>query len=129
MAEPGITRDWHQFSPFATTPAVQLRDLQREGSVRFLLVSGERDDAAWGIVGAFWLSDEGGRGGFLVAPESLWHGSEMVRSYRGALARGWTQERIYRYWEEQAGSTHTYMIDPEERASSLLRVARRVGTI
>ena len=117
-----------QLSPFATTP-LQLTDLQREGSVRFLLVSGERDDAAWGVVGAFWLSDEGGHGGFLVSPEALWHGSEMVRSYRGALTRGWANERIYRYWEEQVGSTGTYMIDPEESASSLYQVARRVGTI
>jgi hypothetical protein len=121
---------WHaEPSPFATTPALHLDDLQREGSVQFLLVSGERDDAAWGVVGVFWLSDEGGHGGFLVAAESLWHGSEMVRSYRGALARGWTHERIYRYWEGQVGSTRTYMIDPGERASSLFEVARRVGTI
>jgi len=129
MAEGGITRDWHQHSPFATTPAAQLTDLRRDGSVRFLLVSGERDDGAWGVVGAFWLSDEGDHGGFLVSPESLWHGSEMVRSFRGALLRGWTEERIYQYWEAQAGSTSIYMIDPEESASSIFQVARRVGTI
>ena len=118
-----------QPSPFATTPAIEIADLQREGFVRFLLVSGERDDVAWGIVGAFWLSDEGDHGGFLVAPESLWHGSEMVRSYRGALARGWTHERIYRYWEGQVGTTGTFMIDPGERARSLYQVARLVGTV
>jgi hypothetical protein len=118
-----------QSSPFATRPALQFADLQREGSVRFLLVSGERDDAAWGIVGALWLADEGDHGGFLVAPGSLWHGSEMVRSYMGAVERGWTHERIYGYWEEQVGSTRTYMIDPGERASSLFEVARRVGAI
>ena len=94
-----------------------------------LLVSGDRDDATWGIVGAFWLADEGDRGGFLVSPDALWTGSEMVRSYRGALARGWTHERIYRYWEQQVGSTGTYMVDPEERASGLFLVARRVGSI
>jgi hypothetical protein len=112
MAEPGITRDWHQISPFATSPPPQLRDLQREGAVRFLLVAGERDDS---------------RGGFLVAPESLWQGSELVRSYRGALAREWTPERIYRYWKAEAGNANTFMIDPEERAGSLDLVARRVG--
>jgi hypothetical protein len=111
------------------TPTLQLADLQREGSIRFLLVSGERDDAAWGIVGAIWLSDEKNHGGFLVAPESLWHGSEMARSHRGALARGWSYERIYRYWEKQVGCMNTYMIDPEQRASSLFEVARRVGTV
>ena len=121
---------WHvEPSPFATTPAPHIADLQREGSVRFLLVSGDRDDATWGIVGAFWLADEGDHGGFLVSPDALWTGSEMVRSYRGALARGWTHERIYRYWERQVGSTGTYMVDPEERASGLFLVARRVGSI
>ena len=104
-------------------------DLQREGPVRFLLVAGERDDGAWGVVGAFWLSDDGDHGGFLVSPESLWQGSEMIRSFRGALARGWTRERIYRYWSAQAGNASTYMIDPEERAGSLDQVARRVGII
>ncbi len=127
MAEPGITRDWHQISPFATSPPPQLRDLQREGAVRFLLVAGERDDGAWGVVGAFWLSADASRGGFLVAPESLWQGSELVRSYRGALAREWTPERIYRYWKAEAGNANTFMIDPEERAGSLDLVARRVG--
>ena len=129
MTEGGITRDWYQHSPFATPPAVQLTDLQRPGPVRFLLVSGERDDGAWGIVGAVWLSEDDGHGGFLVSPKSLWHGSEMVRSYRGALSRGWTEEGIYHYWETQAGSTGVYMIDPGECAESLHHVARLVGTI
>jgi hypothetical protein len=126
----GVRVTWRaEPSPFATTLALQLADMQREGSVRFLLVSGERDDAAWGIVGAFWVSDEGDHGGFLVAAESLWHGSEMARSHRGALARGWTHERIYRYWEGQVGSMNTCMIDPEQRASSLFELARRVGSV
>jgi len=121
---------WHaEPSPFATMPVLHLADIQRDGSVRILLVSGARDDARWGIIGAFWIADEGDQGGFLVSPESLWHGSEMVRSYLSAIARGWTHERIYRYWEGQVGSTGTYMIDPGERASSLFEVARRVGTI
>jgi hypothetical protein len=129
MAEPGITRDWHQISPFAMSPPPLLRDLQREGAVRFLLVAGERDDGAWGVVGAFWLSDDASHGGFLAAPESLWRGSEVSRSYRGALARGWTPERIYRYWKAEAGNADTFMIDPEEQAGSLYQVACRVGII
>jgi hypothetical protein len=128
MGEPRVKRDWDRPSPFATPPT-HLTELHRDGEVRFLLVSGERDDGAWGVIGAFWLADDGARGGFLVSPESLWHGSEMVRSFRGALARGWTEERIYQYWEAQAGCTGTYMIDPEDRAGSLFQVARRVGTI
>ena len=50
-----------------------------EGPIRFLLVSGELDDATWGLVGAFWLSIDGSRGGFLVSPQAIWQGSEMVR--------------------------------------------------
>ncbi len=131
MAEPTTTRHgWDELSPFAMTPAsAHLTELHREGGVRFLLVSGERDDTTWGIVGAFWLSEEGDRGGFLLSPGSLWHGSEMARSFRGALTRGWTEERIYRYWESQAGGVGTYMVDPEARASSLFQVARAIGAI
>ena len=131
MADTTITQGgWDQLSPFATTPApAHLVELHRAGSVRFLLVSGERDDASFGLIGAFWLSEEGDRGGFLLAPESLWQGSEMVRSYRGALARGWTEEQIFRYWESQTGDSGSYMIDPEAEAQNLFHVARRVGAL
>ena len=67
-------------------------DLETKGPVRQLLMSGERDDGGWGFIGAFWLSIDGRRGGFIVSPESLWHGSEMVRSLpqraRSRLDRG-----------------------------------------
>lgn len=37
-------------------------DALAEGPVRFLLVSGSRDNGRWGLVGSFWLSiDEIGR--------------------------------------------------------------------
>ena len=65
-------------------------DALAEGPVRFLLISGARDDESWGLIGAFWLAIDGARGGFLVAPESIWPGSEMVRNVRSALARGWS---------------------------------------
>ena len=48
-------------------------DALAEGPVRFLLISGARDDMSWGLVGAFWLSIDGTRGGFLVSPEAIWH--------------------------------------------------------
>lgn len=97
--------------------------------MRYLLVSGELDDTSWGIVGAFWLSVDGGRGGFLVSPEALWHGSEMVRSCRGALSRGWTDEAIFGYWADLAGVVGTYMVDPEDRAETLISVARRGAAV
>ena len=67
-------------------------DALAEGPVRFLLISGARDDTTWGLVGAFWLAIDGKRGGFLVAPEAIWAGSEMVRNLKSALARGWSHE-------------------------------------
>src|SRR6476659_7066113 len=38
-------------------------DALAEGPVRFLLISGARDDETWGLIGAFWLSIDGKRGG------------------------------------------------------------------
>ena len=104
-------------------------DALAEGPVRFLLVSGELDDQRWGLTGAFWLSIDGKRGGFLVSPGAIWKGSEMVRSLRGALARGWTAEEIYRYWQDQVGATGSIMIDPQQHADTLFQVARRVGAL
>ena len=100
-----------------------------EGPVRFLLVSGDQDDGAWGLVGAFWLSIDGTRAGFLVAPPAIWQGSEMARSFKSAIARGWTAEEIYRYWQHQVGATGTIMIDPQQHADTLFHVARRVGAL
>lgn len=104
-------------------------DALAEGPVRYLLVSGERDDSSWGLIGAFWLSIDGKRGGFLVAPEAIWHGSEMVRNVKSALARGWTHELIYRYWQGRIGASDSLMIDPQQHADTMFQVARRVGTL
>ncbi len=110
-------------------PTILLPNIQQEGPVRFLLVSGEKDDRRWGIVGAFWLSGDGERGGFLLSPSALWQGREMVRSYRSALARGWSDERIFSYWKDQTGILGTVMIDPLRNAETLFSVARVVGAI
>ena len=104
-------------------------DALAEGPVRFLLVSGGRDNGRWGLVGAFWLSIDGTRGGFLVSPGSIWQGSEMVRSFRSALARGWTPEEVYRWWQAQVGAVGNVMIDPQQHADTLFQVARRVGAL
>ncbi len=109
--------------PIATPEALA------EGPVRFLLVSGRRDDGGWGLIGAYWLSIDGARGGFMVAPEAIWLGSEMVRSLKGALARGWTRERVYRWWASQVGVTGDVMVDPQQHADTLFHVARRVGAL
>ena len=104
-------------------------DALAEGPVRYLLVSGARDDGSWGLIGAHWLSIDGNRGGFLVSPDAIWPGSEMVRSVKGALARGWTHEDIYRYWQSQVGATASLMIDPQQHADTMFQVARRVGAL
>lgn len=129
MIEREQTHDaWAAASPFATPAAtVLLPHINVEGPVRFLLVSGEKDDGRWGVVGAFWLSMDAKRGGFLLSPDSLWHGREMMRSYRSAVARGWTDEQIFSYWTDQTGILGTYMLDPERDAGTLFEVARVVG--
>jgi len=117
-------------SPLSTMrePVAASRALS-EGPVRFLLVSGSLDDGGWGLLGAFWLSIDGARGGFLVAPEAIWQGSEMARGYRSAAARGWTAEEVYRYWQGQVGVSGAVMIDPQQHADTLFQVARRVGAL
>ena len=121
---------WADPSPFAIpSPTGILPSIGTEGPVRFLLVSGEKDNAKWGIVGALWLSDDGSRGGFLLSPEALWHGKEMVRSYRSALSRGWEDGQIYAYWQAHVGVAGKLMIDPQQHADNLFQVARRVGAL
>jgi len=104
-------------------------DALAEGPVRYLLVSGRRDDGTWGLIGAHWLSIDGHRGGFLVAPEAIWPGSEMVRNIKSALVRGWTNEDVYRYWQSQVGAAGSLMIDPQQHADTMFQVARRVGAL
>ena len=104
-------------------------DALAEGPVRFLLISGARDDATWGLIGAFGLSIDGRRGGFLVAPEAIWPGSEMVRNVKSAIARGWSHESVYRYWQAQVGAAGSLMIDPQQHADTMFQVARRVGAL
>jgi hypothetical protein len=100
-----------------------------EGPVRFLLVSGYLDDDSWGLIGAFWHAIDAERGGFLVAPDAIWPGSEMVRSYKSAIARGWSHEEVYGYWQGQVGLAGRYAIDPQQHADTLFQVARRCGAL
>ena len=97
--------------------------------MKFLLVSGQLDDNRWGLVGAYWISIDGVRGGFVVAPDGIWAGSELVRSYKGAMQRGWDEEKIYSYWQAQVGMAGKFMIDPQQHADTLFQVARRVGAL
>ena len=114
----------------AIEPRPTVLPVLAEGPVRSLLASGERDDGSWGVVGAFWLSSDEERGGFVVSPAALWAGSELARSYRRALDRGWSQEHIYRYWRTQVGlAGGDLMIDPQRQADTLLQVHERVGTL
>ena len=107
------------FSERVTTPDLLLMDEP----------FGDQDDGAWGLVGSFWLSIDGQRGGFFVSPQSLWRGSEMVRSFKSARARGWTDGDIYAYWQGEVGISGAFMIDPQQHADNLFQVARRVGAL
>jgi hypothetical protein len=118
-----------QFPLASLRDPVTAPDALAEGPVRFLLVSGDLDDGRWGLIGAFWLSIDGTRGGFIVAPQAIWQGSEMARSFRGARSRGWHAEDVYRYWQRQVGAAGSLMIDPQQHADTLFQVARRVGAL
>jgi hypothetical protein len=117
-------------SPLATVRDVlPAAHMLSDGPVRYLLVAGDRDDSTWGCIGAFWRAIDGGRGGFLISPDAIWAGSEMVRCFRSAQARGWSIERIYAYWQSNVGVSGRLMIDPQQHADTLFQVARRVGAI
>ena len=125
-----LTTQFGQISPLAAmNNQMSAAEMLGEGPVRFLLVSGERDNGGWGLIGAFWLSIDGERGGFVGSPEAPWQGSEMVRSHRGAIARRWAQEEVYSYWQGQVGMSGSVMIDPQQHADTLFQVARRVGAV
>ena len=117
----------HPLSTIESRPTVL--GVLAEGPVRFLLVSGDLDEGYWGVIGAFWLSIDGERGGFVVSPEALWTGSEMARCFRGAVERGWTPDRIYRYWQTQVGVAGAVMVDPQQHADTLLQIHKRVGAL
>lgn len=115
-------------SPFALVESPTTEQLETEGRVRYLLVSGRQDDGLWGPIGALWRSEDGCRGGFLVDPWALWGGSEVVRGYRSALERGWTPETIYDYWQREVWP-RGYTIDPEREAESLLLLNELVAAL
>jgi hypothetical protein len=88
-------------SPFALVRSPTTSELDTEGPVRYVVVSGSQDDGLWGPIGAVWLSEDRTRGGFLVHPWALWEGSEFVRGYRSARRRGWTPTAIFDYWRRE----------------------------
>jgi hypothetical protein len=120
---------WSPPSPLASVFELPAARILSEVPVRFLLVAGTRDDMEWGVVGAIWLDLEGLNGGCLISPGAIWSGSEMARNYKNALARGWTEDRIFSYWSDQIGASGDFMIDTEQRADALFQVARLVGTL
>ena len=120
---------WNSSPLSAIRESVSTPDTLSEGPVKFLLVSGQLDDGRWGLVGAYWVSIDGRRGGFIVSPPAISSGSELVRSYRSGAERGWNDERIYAYWQGQVGIAGRFMIDPQQHADTLFQVARRVGAL
>jgi hypothetical protein len=128
--ESGTARDHTTESPLATVREIlPSTHLLSKGPVRYLLVAGEQDGGMWGSIGAFWRTIDGWSGGFLVSPDAIWAGSEMVRSFRSAQGRGWSIDRIYAYWQAHVGIAGRLMIDPQQHADTLFQVARRVGAI
>jgi len=135
VSEPATKPEISQGQTWTSSPLSAMREtvtapgMLAEGPVKFLLVSGRLDNGRWGLVGAYWVSIDGVRGGFLVSPPAINSGSELVRSYRSAVERGWNDERIYAYWQAQVGIAGPFMIDPQQHADTLFQVARRVGAL
>jgi hypothetical protein len=128
--EPEMNETTWKSSPLAAIrEPVSAPEMLSEGPVKFLLVSGQLDGGRWGLVGAYWVSIDGARGGFIVSPPAIVGGSELVRSYRSGAERGWSPERTYAYWQGQVGIAGRYMIDPQQHADTLFQVARRVGAL
>jgi hypothetical protein len=102
--------------------APSLLELRTERNVRYLLVSGRQDDGLWGAIGAVWLSEDRERGGFLIHPWAIDLGTEMVRSYRSALGRGFTPSTVFDYWAKEPWTGSNLVVDEERRAGVLLLV-------
>jgi hypothetical protein len=115
-------------SPFSLVRSPTTAELETEGRVRYVLVSGRQDDGVWGPIGAVWLSWDGARGGFLVHPWALWPGSEFVRGYRSALRRGWTPAAIFDYWRREVWPA-SYARDGEHEAGSLVLLSELVAAL
>jgi hypothetical protein len=122
------SENWSR-SPLSRVHGSSASRILSEGHVRFLLVSGSRDDTSWGLVGAIWQRTDGKEGGYLVAPDSAWSGSEIAHNYKNAVSRGWTEEEIFTYWVDHMGSSGELMVDGEREADSLFHVARLIGAI
>ena len=116
-------------SPFALVEPPHAVELEEEGPVRYLLVWGRQDDGLWGTVGAFWLSRDERRGGFLVHPWGIELGSEMVRSYSSALGRGFPPTSIFDYWAHEVWTGANVRIDDERYAETLLLVNELVSVL
>ncbi len=94
-----------------------------------LLMSGERDDGGWGLIGAFWLSVDGRRGGFIVSPGFLGMVARWSAAFEARSTAAGPRSGYFSCWEGQVGTVGTYMIDPETPAENLVEVARRVGAL
>ena len=122
------TIDLNRPSAFSLVRSPTTLQLETEGHVRYLLVSGRQDDGLWGPLGALWLSADEARGGFLVHPWALWEGSEIVRGYRSALERAWTPAHIYAYWQREVWP-RAYIVDEERSAESLYLLNELVAAL
>ena len=94
---------WADHSRFAVVDLTDQGSVSSEGRVRYLLIHGELDRGGAGLVGAIWISADGERGGFIHGSGAEWTAAEMARSHQSALDRGWSHERIFRYWSEDPG--------------------------
>lgn len=97
--------------------------------VRYLIISGRRDDGLWGPIGALWLTEDAERGGFLVHPRGTHLGAEMVRGYQSALRRGFAPETVYGFWRDEVWIGSDLHVDEERTIHSLALLNDLFGAI
>ena len=98
--------------------------------MRFLLVSGELDDARGAWSAPTGSRSTGAAAGSSSPREAIWHGQrDGAQLQERDVGAGGTPSTIYAYWQEQVGMAGTVMIDPQQHADTLFQVARRVGAL
>jgi hypothetical protein len=95
-------------------PVVSLPD-----PIRYIVMHTIGDNGSIRPLGAVWISDDGSNGGFIPARVGGWLAEEMRRSYESALARGWTNERIFEYWQDRATGDDDLIVDRPDRRDDL----------
>jgi hypothetical protein len=100
-----------------------LRELMRtDGPLKFRIVRGTRQDHAFGVIGAVWLSADTERSGFIANPAAGNAMTPWVMMWRGALEGGWKPRDIYEYASDSLDRSVVASAEFETEASGMAEV-------